>query len=182
MSNRFKYRFAPHPVIYNNIQFRSRLESRWAAFFDLMAWEYTYEPYDLERWSPDFKLITEMGSEFLVEVKPTELIDKALRLKIANATGFSSGILLVSESPFNYPYPNCIGLTSIDGKTLDYKGETDFEFCTSVIMDVYGDGKDIHNLCNCDEQVHTQFLEANDFCTELWSEAGNKVQFLKPTK
>ena len=182
MNNESKYRFKAKPVIYNNIQFRSRLESRWAAFFDLIGWKYTYEPYDLEKWTPDFKLTTQAGTKFLVEVKPAELTDKTLRLKIGGATEFASGILLVSESPFNYPYPNCIGLTSIFGKTLNSKKETDFEFCTSIIMDVYGQGDDIHNLCQENEIVHSKFDNAEDFCTELWNKAGNKVQFLKPTK
>ena len=182
MNRNPKYRFKAIPVVYNSIQFRSRLESRWAAFFDLIGWNYTYEPYDLEKWSPDFKLTTQAGTKFLVEVKPAELTDKKLRMKIGNATEFASGILLVSELPFKYPYPNCIGLTSVFGKTLNSNKEIDFEFCTSVIMDIYGQGKDIHNLCQADEVVHSNFNNAKDFCTELWNRAGNEVQFLKPTK
>jgi len=53
---------------YNFCQYRSRLEAHWAAFFDLLGWEYEYEPYDLNGWIPDFALIG--MNEILVEVKP----------------------------------------------------------------------------------------------------------------
>jgi hypothetical protein len=56
------------PTLYNGIQFRSRLEAKWAAFFDLMNWRYEYEPFDLDGYIPDFLV---MGYKpTLVEVKP----------------------------------------------------------------------------------------------------------------
>jgi hypothetical protein len=54
------------PTLYNGIQFRSRLEAKWAAMFDLLGWKYEYEPYDLPGWIPDFLL-----GNTLVEIKPT---------------------------------------------------------------------------------------------------------------
>ncbi len=39
---------------YAGTRFRSRLEARWAAFFDLVGWGWTYEPFDVEGWIPDF--------------------------------------------------------------------------------------------------------------------------------
>lgn len=56
------------PTIYKGRRFRSRLEARWAAFFDLMKWPYEYEPFDLRGWIPDFVLTS--GLQALVEVKP----------------------------------------------------------------------------------------------------------------
>jgi hypothetical protein len=51
------------------VNFRSRLEARWAAFFDAVGWPWQYEPdLGLDRWIPDF-LITS-GAGLLVEVKP----------------------------------------------------------------------------------------------------------------
>lgn len=176
------YKFKSIPTIYNGVLYRSRLEARWAAFFDLIKWKFTYEPYDLDKWSPDFKITTSAGTNFLVEVKPNDLIDVKLRLKIGEASNFSDGILLVSESSFKYPYPNCIGLTSLFGKIKNYKEEDDFEFCTSVVMDRYGEGLDIYNLCHGDEEVHSRYDSEDDFCSPLWIEAGNIVMFLKPGK
>ena len=58
-------------TIYNGYRFRSRLEARWAVFFDAMGLEYEYEPEGFEldgdlRYLPDFKL--RYGP--YVEVKP----------------------------------------------------------------------------------------------------------------
>lgn len=56
------------PTIYNRIRFRSLLEARWAAFFDLMGWPYVYEPCAFNGWIPDFLLRGERA--IFVEVKP----------------------------------------------------------------------------------------------------------------
>lgn len=59
------------PTKYNGTQFRSRLEARWAAFFDLIGLEWEYEPLDLSGYIPDFILPNLFGSHVaLVEVKP----------------------------------------------------------------------------------------------------------------
>ncbi len=42
------------PTKYNGVQFRSRLEATYAAFFDLVGWRWDYEPVDLDGWIPDF--------------------------------------------------------------------------------------------------------------------------------
>ncbi len=41
---------------YNGINFRSRLEAKWAAMFDLLKWGWTYEPTDFNGWIPDFAI------------------------------------------------------------------------------------------------------------------------------
>jgi hypothetical protein len=50
----------PIPTMYNGYRFRSRLEARWAVFFDAEGWAYSYESqgYDLGgvRYLPDFHL------------------------------------------------------------------------------------------------------------------------------
>lgn len=52
--------FKPKETIYNGYRFRSRLEARWAYFFDLMDIKYEYEPQDFDidgtRYLPDFYL------------------------------------------------------------------------------------------------------------------------------
>ena len=73
----FKYTVKAHPTMYNGVQYRSRLEARWAAFFDLIGWQHEYEPIDLPGWSPDFRVVFPCGHSecdgshsLLVEVKP----------------------------------------------------------------------------------------------------------------
>lgn len=52
---------------YRNYLFRSRLEAKWAAFFDLCGWPWSYEPLDMNGWIPDFAI----GEHpVLVEIKP----------------------------------------------------------------------------------------------------------------
>jgi hypothetical protein len=62
------------PTKYASTQFRSRLEARWAAFFDLVGWRWEYEPFDLAGWIPDFALIGARETP-LVEVKPIAKFD-----------------------------------------------------------------------------------------------------------
>ena len=57
------------PTVYEGVQFRSRLEARWAAFFDGIGWSWEYEPIDLDGYIPDFVLPFRYAP-LLVEVKP----------------------------------------------------------------------------------------------------------------
>ena len=71
------YTLRAHETLYRGVRFRSRLEARWAAFFDLVEWNWKYEPIDLEGWTPDFWVSFPCGHsecpethELYVEVKP----------------------------------------------------------------------------------------------------------------
>ncbi len=65
-----KYNIKAIPTTYAGVNFRSRLEARWAAFFDLCGWDWDNEPFDLEGWAPDFMLKGKVKA--LVEVKPID--------------------------------------------------------------------------------------------------------------
>jgi hypothetical protein len=72
-----RYTIKAHPTKYNGVQYRSRLEARWAAFFDLIEWKHEYEPIDLPGWVPDFRVEWACGHSecdgshvLLAEVKP----------------------------------------------------------------------------------------------------------------
>lgn len=111
------YNIVAHPTKYNRVKFRSRLEARWAAFFDLIEWEWLYEPIDLSSWVPDFQLRNLEPDEEnrlfgydracyihkphpFVEIKPfddSELFDQG---KISNALPDGSLCLLLGYSPF----------------------------------------------------------------------------------
>ena len=60
--------FLAIPTMYQGQLFRSRLEARWASFFDSLGWEWEYEPIDLKGYIPDFVL--RFHKPLLVEVKP----------------------------------------------------------------------------------------------------------------
>jgi hypothetical protein len=74
------------PTRYRGVQFRSRLEARWAAFFDIAGWRWQYEPIDLDGWIPDFRLCGKVPA--LCEVKPIDF-------------GGFTGTLRDSEKAFN---------------------------------------------------------------------------------
>ena len=43
-------------AIYKCLQFRTRLEARWAAFFDLAGWAWHVNPLPVGDWAPDFQV------------------------------------------------------------------------------------------------------------------------------
>lgn len=64
---------AVKPTWYNGVFFRSRLEARWAVFFDALgiSWRYEPEKYDTPHgpYIPDFEIDLYSGTT-LIEVKP----------------------------------------------------------------------------------------------------------------
>ena len=87
------------PTKYNGVNFRSRLEARWAAFFDLIGWRWEYEPIDLEGYIPDF--ILHLASPILAEVKPeVEHLDLIPHTKKIQSTSWRNEALIVGASVF----------------------------------------------------------------------------------
>ena len=77
-----RYTLDARPTLYRGIKFRSRLEARWAAFFDLVEWRWQYEPVEIDGYNPDF-LIEGHPGPIIVEVKPLATITTAQRDSIA---------------------------------------------------------------------------------------------------
>jgi len=71
-ATRFMIKYAAIPTIYKGVQFRSRLEARWACMFDLAYWEWEYEPFDAEGYIPDFLIRRRTPGDYIVEVKPID--------------------------------------------------------------------------------------------------------------
>ena len=92
---------------YNGYKFRSRLEARWAVFFDALGVEYEYEPegyitFDGNKYLPDFRLTSE--DNILVEVKGSDEQLKKDWDKIASAVDFDAtpagnGLLILGQTP-----------------------------------------------------------------------------------
>lgn len=111
---------------YKGYRFRSRLEARWAVFFDALGLEWQYEPEGFElpsgRYLPDF-LVTWPGrwdgeqSSFWCEVKPAPLDARERELcEQLVATTERECILLVGM-----PEPKAYTAISID---IDFNGPT----------------------------------------------------------
>ena len=95
---------------YKGYRFRSRLEARWAVFFDALEldWEYEPEGFELDvgtRYLPDFWLLKFCGKRGLyVEVKPDEG-DFSKALLFSRLSG--NLLLLACGMPDAKIYPLC---------------------------------------------------------------------------
>lgn len=90
------------PTIWGGVEYRSRLEARWAAFFTRIGWSHTYEPFDGAGYIPDF--LIHGAHPLLVEVKPAATL-KDYRAPIEKMTGgmadrWDHDLLIVGASPF----------------------------------------------------------------------------------
>lgn len=103
-------KYKAHPTKYRGRQYRSRLEARWACFFDLMKWPVEYEPFDLNGWVPDFVL--RGAREVLVEVKPIDVFHGDTAQRMHNAAPDQELLLLGHSWPpgdRNHENVTCIG-------------------------------------------------------------------------
>ena len=124
-------------TIYNGYRFRSRLEARWAVFFDAAGIEYQYEPEGFEvnfdgkiyRYLPDFYL---PQFDKYVEVKPNmeKLLEDGEKLSIMidwELSPVSKGLIILGQIPyyeincyelpcFNYLEWNC----SVERRTVSF--------------------------------------------------------------
>lgn len=91
-------RITARPTMYEGCRFRSRLEARWAAFFDLVGWRWEYEPLELAGYIPDFILMLP-HAPLLVEVKPAltvgEMEEHTAKIE---ASGWDGEALIVGAS------------------------------------------------------------------------------------
>jgi hypothetical protein len=104
----------PLDTRYKGYRFRSRLEARWAVFFDALNIEYLYEPEGFQlkagRYLPDFQLVGSFPvaafennhwgtvgfrDDFFVEVKPPKKLSKSTLRKLWEFSGFHP--LLISH-------------------------------------------------------------------------------------
>jgi len=85
-----------------DIKFRSRLEARWASFFDELGWKWEYEPIDLNGYIPDF-LINFGDKQVLVEVKGTIIFkDLYEHSKKIIDSGWKGDFIIVGAKLFTY--------------------------------------------------------------------------------
>lgn len=100
-------------TVYKGYKFRSRLEARWAVFFDALGIEYQYEHegFDLGKagwYLPDFFIVDLSGKRWYLEVKPAfNLIASEDQIKIDTFQKLAEvqniGFILLVGTP-NFPY------------------------------------------------------------------------------
>ena len=179
--------------------FRSRLEARWAAFFDVFGWSWVYEPFDLEGWLPDFLLkpVSPNREGVLVEVKPiTEFckdtanqIEKAL-FKTNNElepllvglepifhdeTGEGSKIGWLAE---RFDYPDCDeGWDWGRAPLRDFlMPQNDLDTNGGLLADFCHEEQDYTGRMTNYHEGNVGYMSPN-ICRDYWGEACNKVKY-----
>lgn len=146
-----EYVVAAHPTKFMGIQFRSRLEARWAAFLEL--WEpcsnWEYEPIDLRGWMPDFWVQLPCRHsecspfhELYAEVRPYRTIQ----------TFYDAQHPVTKIDPYSTPTPAMFGISPE----------------VSAFELAHGCGGGIYSI-----------LYWGRYDPSLWREAGNMVQWFK---
>jgi hypothetical protein len=157
------------PTMYNGVQYRSMLEARWAAFFELMCIPTQYEPEALNGYIPDFVIRANLvGFTILVEVKG--LLENFDLQKIRRAgwgkTGWVSG---QDVAPFA-------------GMVLLLTGQGPGE---AVLFLIYQGHEEARPMFwgHCRTPKHpAQFKFNSEACITAWKEAGNRVQWRSPRR
>jgi hypothetical protein len=191
------FRAAAIPTVYSGVQFRSRLEARWAAMFDLLKYPWEYEPLDLNGYIPDFVL--SFKTPMIVEVKPIVgnpgewHADKAATdaLQKAYDSGWSSEGLLVGATMHTDRWAEgCVstGEPTNAGLLFDLSPETrrsadgvyaspfGFAACCGGPVDCLGS----YSCRKCSHYDGNNDLRDSDSVLALWRKAGNLVQWKAP--
>lgn len=119
----------PIETFYNGYRFRSRLEARWAVFFDAMGIEYQYESEGYEHfgytylpdfWLPKYKLHAEVKGVSCRGQIPKDDAEK-MSWMIDFAGPCSNGIILLGDIPYQKGASDlCWALWKWNGKGLSY--------------------------------------------------------------
>jgi hypothetical protein len=142
-------------TVYKGYRMRSRLEARWAVFFDSLGieWEYEAEGYEMdkEKYLPDFWL---PEHNMFIEIKP----------KIPEGREFDKLKAFSEESPKRLFI--IVGNPYIHGISNDYKKEYDFY---QIYKGFYDDEPIIHKLeefcfmrcLQCDRVIIDRFYDGH---------------------
>lgn len=151
-------------TVYNSYRFRSRLEARWAVFFDALGVEYDYEPegYDLGAagcYLPDFWLPKQSGFRGgYIEIKgvgPSES-EQVKADVLAEASGEAVYVFAGPiEIPDDYSYPPIGNAASwySEGHGFDHP----YYWCECHMCGAVGiefDGRGARLACGCSHEGH----------------------------
>jgi len=189
------------PTEYAGVVFRARLEAKWAAFFDLVGWSWTYEPFDAPGYIPDFLIQGE--HPFLIEVGGiatlNEYQEKAVK---ANGVAADLGldILVVGTGPVVPFSSRCVGPS--ENLTAGWFGEYQFDRdsdyppdriasyawdtglwgkCLSCGMFGIVHSEMSYSLRPCGHHQSGSFGEpVADWLTALWRRVSNETQWAAP--
>lgn len=174
---------------YDAARFRSRLEARWAALFDLLRWPWIYEPVDLAGYIPDFVL--NFHRPLLVEVKPAFAVPELIAAAAAKveASRWEHEALIVGVTPVLVSAygPWAMAGAGPFGAISDRSAGPGWEWdaaCPCICL-VCGRASLHHEsngwscrVCGAAQGGGNAHIEAPPDLGLLWNEAGSRVQWL----
>ena len=168
------------PTTYNGVNFRSRLEAKYAAMFDQLGWNWEYEPVDMNGWIPDF--IIRGVRPIYVEIKPI--------FEVAEAKLIGGDIVTALNLHHHPRVEALICGASLPQNSFDVPAlgwlwdEWDHSWSPSHVFGLEGGGYDIcsdsgsyagRTTGTYDGGNHLHFGEAD--LVLMWRQAGNMVQW-----
>lgn len=166
---------------YADTRFRSRLEARWAVFFDLVGWPWLYEPLDLDGYIPDFVL--QFHRPLLIEVKPAVVCaDLTAHTAKIEVSGWRDDALVVGAALWKHAVCcdelqiGLLGEALIDG--FGWGPGVLFRCGQCRAISIYHEERSSRcRVRGChDGDDHLGYIAA-DLLTSLWAEAGNVVRW-----
>ena len=167
-------------TVYKGYRFRSRLEARWAVFFDTLGLKWEYEPEGFvmpsgTHYLPDFKVLTKHGATHWYEVKPeTTTEDQKFQeffetLNCRESRNKATAGLLCGD-PLSHLFggrgcvcPNCGFLeASLNGLSVSYipEGDTSRVYCHACD---WGMGPDMQKRSSAYDVSFMSWTDAGEF-------------------
>jgi hypothetical protein len=166
---------------YKGYMFRSRLEARWAVFFESCGFTWEYEPEgfecDGERYLPDF-FVTAGESEWWCDIKPnTQLTATETRKMLAFSNAVNTSFWIISGSPWLGQYKLLAKDYQRDGKqylAVGFKESSEaFTFCpmcyTIDVRSWYGHSNEEYLQCMRCDVIDRDHGRENEF---VWFHKG----------
>jgi len=166
--------YAAIPTVYAGVRFRSRLEARWACFFDLLEMEWKYEPFDLDGYIPDFLVTLAPLIQAIVEVKPALKVEElGPSLDKIRNSGWDDHMLAVGAGPFHRGDRRTIGYFV---NSRDDQGQLALGLCAHCGVFTVASTKEDRIYC-LREQHDLPIATVPKILDRLWSVAGNETQW-----
>lgn len=183
---------------YKNRKYRSRLEARWATFFDLCGWKYEYEPIDCQGWIPDFALYGKASAEksrstgiTYVEVKPVVTFPQEVADKIDRSDCQEEALIVGQTIPLQIDcsYEQNLGVGWLREQMAEDKWEWDSAVfgiwsCSAKLGFCHGYGTFFDRISGGydggsygDGGYSESAIQA--IVKKNWAEAGNRVQWMR---
>ena len=140
-----------YPTEYNGVNYRSRLEARWALFFDYLKIPVKYEPkqfvLESRRYTPDFAL----NPRTFIEVKPSSIPLLTLKKVSELSVQYGFDVYIFGGDFWEYDAIQIIRFDKKGRISFDY----DFRYCPSC------DTLKLDNVAKC-RICNSELIEFSD--------------------